>query len=354
MCTYRAVHCVSQTTWARESKQVWLELPYTISCLEEDLFAVEYNVVSRCLLSDEVFASLKPQFLSGDIMREELLYSMDLLPTNSDSIEKVLTTLNTPTEPCPLNTAVAEPFDILKELATFWENDNEDLSSNSASEQTLVSTDTLNLLRELENFGNSDEQQMQVLPEFSVCQGSDGQPVVNIDGGALLVKLTQPETSAVEDVERPKRKRARKLIQTETSPEEDVLSVWLKSPYVLHYAYKDVSSEDSLITSVALVHAHQNMGTCVKKRVSFNRQRQILKHIKSAVNSFCKIFSVPSNAGSEMLKEALAKQDKTLVLYKSLENLDPASGKNIIAVVCSPCGMWFPGSHRLHSWIINP
>jgi hypothetical protein len=351
MCTYTAIHCVAQTAWTGESKQVWPELPYTISCLEDDLFAVEYNVVSRCLLSDEVFASLKPQFLSGDIMREDMLYSMDLLPPNPTSIDNVLTSLDTPAELCPLNTATAVPFDILKHLATFC-GDGDDNLLISADEQTLVSPEAINLLKELESFGNSNEQQTQVLPEFSVYQGTDGLPIVNIDGGVLLAKLTQPETSANEDVRKLKRKLKRKLTPTATSPEEDALSVWMKSPYVLHYAYKDVSFEDSLITSVALSHAHQDVVVeSDKERVSSNRRRHVQKHVKRIVNSFCKIFSVPSNADSEMLKEALAKQGKTLVLFKSLENIEPASGNNIIAVVCSPCGIWFPGSRRFHSWI---
>src|SRR5271170_1498933 len=66
---FSGVHCVSENEWFSGSADLE-SVPYVSTFIENGESVVEINVVSRSIISDNDFTTLKPSFYPGNILRE--------------------------------------------------------------------------------------------------------------------------------------------------------------------------------------------------------------------------------------------------------------------------------------------
>ena len=74
---YNAVHCVRYNDWNKFGKY-YRQTPYTEIVLEDDISAgVEYNVVDRVVLNEEMFSSLSGQMIKDTLLCKSGLFGED-------------------------------------------------------------------------------------------------------------------------------------------------------------------------------------------------------------------------------------------------------------------------------------
>jgi hypothetical protein len=300
MCSYTAVHCVSQSE-VNTSNKNWNTLPYVVQYVDDDMQTLEYTVVSRCMFEDETWNQLKPQLLPGNILRENSIYNADNVPIPTSSNQSL--TLNPitgncviePLVPVELHLPPTYPSPTPIQLLTSCQPHSEDTDQSVAA-----------LAREIESFCND---------------------------------LVQSNSACPKEEEH-----------------EFSIEACLKSKFVLHHVWHCIDKSQSLTMAVALGYyqccIHKGIQKRGADRSRFMRLKGCDKGVKKNLDLFCSTFNIQPSADYETLVHCLSRDGKSLSLLqyseiKKIGVLELDITRDIVVIGVD--GIWFSASYCFFS-----
>jgi hypothetical protein len=334
---YNGIHCISLSDWWK-SKGTLKTLPYDDSVIENGENVVEYKVVDRCIMEDDVYEKMEQYMTPGKILREcdsyENFEILDvMLPYRSDK-DVVETELN--------RVSASVIANMVKTVKTLKELDNKTVISTYLP--TVNMTEWRNICTDEDSSSSSS----------SSCNSSDNKTMIPSDSSTtnIIVHMTERRNSCTNEYSSSSSSSADSWTSDKSVDVSLIKQQRGFGRYFVKYKQLLEDQVDKLITSIALALLLLEI-KCDTQWWVFKRLKNKPHRIMSAKKDFLAKYNIPAVITSyENIQSVLALHGKTLLLIdihgvmygNKIEN--PELCKNLVCVVKTDDNCWYPGRNN--------